>query len=75
MSALSILKWAGTVAQIAGVFALAGRPVEPSIAFGVMLIGSSIWVAAAVAMREWSVLALNLAFTVSNVLGIWRWQA
>lgn len=72
---LTGLKWVGTGTQVSGVFLLSGRAAEPPVAFAVMLLGSAAWVVAAVSMREWSVVALNAAFTVSNVLGVYRWTA
>lgn len=71
--ALTALKWFGTAAQVVGVFLLAGRLIEPWAAYIVMLAGSAAWTLAALQMREWSMMALNAAFTVSNVIGIWRW--
>lgn len=70
---LTAMKWLGTGAQVVGVFALAGRLVPPSVAFGIMLVGSLAWSVAASAMRERAMLALNLAFTLSNLIGLWRW--
>jgi hypothetical protein len=70
---LAALKWVGTTAQIVGVFALAGRVVPPFVAFGVMEVGSVAWLIAGGIMRDRSIIALYLAFTVSNVLGLCRW--
>lgn len=69
------LKWAGTAAQVVGVFLMSSRVTDPYVAFSVMLVGSVIWAVAAWRSREWSAVALNIAFTASNVLGIWRWLA
>lgn len=66
-------KWIGTIAQVVGVFLLSTKFCEPVGAFGVMLIGSAAWVVAATLAREWSALTLNAAFTLSNIIGIWRW--
>lgn len=72
---LTALKWIGTATQVAGVFAMASHLVWPPLCYGVMLVGSSAWAAAAWAMGERSMLALNGAFTLSNVIGLWRWWA
>lgn len=72
---LTRLKWIGTAAQIAGVFMLSGRLGAPWRAFVVMLAGSLIWSLAAARTRDWAAMALNLAFTLSNLLGIYRWLA
>jgi drug/metabolite transporter (DMT)-like permease len=67
------LLWAGTLMQISGVFCLSARIAPPAAAFGIMLAGSLIWAVKAARARDWSVAALNAAFTVSNVVGIVRW--
>lgn len=71
---LSRLKWGATVAQIVGVFTLSSRVAPAELAFAIMLLGSGAWVVVAWAMAEWSMVALNLAFTASNLLGLWRWS-
>lgn len=70
-----MLKWIGTGLQVVGVFMLSSRLSAPWPAFAVMLAGSVAWSVAAARGREWAAMALNLAFTVSNVVGIWRWFA
>ncbi len=70
---LMALRWTGTTAQIVGGFALAGRILPPETAFAIMLVGSLSWTIAAWAMREWAMLALNAAFSLCNVIGLWRW--
>jgi hypothetical protein len=72
---VTYLKWFGTAVQIVGVFALAGRVVEPVAAFAIMMLGSLAWLAVGVRTREGSIIALNLAFTTSNVVGIARWMS
>jgi hypothetical protein len=70
---LMILRWIGTTAQVVGGFALAARVISPEAAFGIMLVGSVSWSIAAWAMRQWAMLALNAAFTLANLIGLWRW--
>ena len=70
---LTTLKWIGTVAQIVGGFAIAARVLPPAIAFEIMLVGSLSWTVAAWSMRQWAMMALNAAFTLFNLIGIWRW--
>lgn len=70
-----LLKWAGTAAQVVGVFMLSSRLAEPVAAFVVMLVGSALWMLAATIARDWPALVLNTAFTASNALGIARWIA
>lgn len=71
--ALPVLKWFGTAAQIAGALALASHLIDPVAAYGVMASGSLCWIIAGAAMKEMSLVALNLAFTAINLIGIVRW--
>lgn len=68
------LKWFGTAAQIIGVFALSGRLADPAVAFGIMLAGSSLWMFAAWRAFDGAAFALNLAFSISNIVGIRSWM-
>lgn len=70
MNRLSIF---GTTAQVIGVFALSSRVVPLPSAFGVMLAGSLAWLWIGYHRQDWSLVALNSAFTLSNVIGICRW--
>lgn len=67
------MRWAATAFQIVGVFALSSRLVPPVAAFCVMSAGSVLWLSCAWHGKEWPAVALNAAFTLSNVVGIWRW--
>jgi len=67
--------WIATIAQVIGVFGLSTRIVEPHIAFIIMSVGSVGWMFESAKMKLWSVFALNTAFTVSNLIGIYRWYS
>lgn len=71
--ALPVLKWFGTGAQIAGALALASHLIDPVVAYAMMASGSLCWIIAGTVMKEASLVALNLAFTAINLVGIVRW--
>ncbi|MDB5439832.1 MAG: hypothetical protein JWM33_2259 [Caulobacteraceae bacterium] len=70
---LPVLKWFGTGAQIAGALGMASHLVDPVVAYGIMASGSVCWIIAGAVMKEPSLVALNLAFTTINLIGIARW--
>lgn len=65
--------WFATVFQLAGVFALASRGVDPQLCYIVMLIGSSAGVMAAAIDRNRALILLNGGYTLSNIIGIVQW--
>jgi len=68
-------EWIGTICQVGGVFSLSSREVAPPLAFAIMLVGSSTWTGVAVIRRDWPLVALNVAFSASNILGVYQWLA
>lgn len=66
--------WLATIFQIIGVFCLSGRLTTPVIAFSVMTVGSIGWMIEGARRRIWSIVTLNAVFTISNIIGIVRWQ-
>ena len=70
---LATLKWLGTVLQLAGSTMVALHLPSSGWGFPIMLAGSLVWGAIAVAHKEWALATLNLVFSAINVVGIWRW--
>lgn len=70
---LTILKWIGTGAGIAGALLVASNVPASGWGFVLFLLSSMAWTTAGIQMREPSIWVLNLAFTSINVLGIVRW--
>ena len=70
-----MIAWFATIFQIIGVFCLSGRLVSPVAAFMIMTIGSVGWIIEGYRRRIWSIVTLNVVFTISNIIGIVRWQA
>lgn len=67
------LAWASTSVQIVGVFLLSSRLAEPEVAFWVLMAGSVLGAAAALLADDMALLALMVAFCLSNIVGIARW--
>lgn len=69
------LKWLGTAGQILGVFALASRVTSPAAAYCIMQLGATAWLVVALRIRDRPLAALNVAFSLANVVGVWQWWA
>lgn len=66
-------KWIGTAAGIAGAVLIALNLGLVVLGFGLFLVSSLLWAAVGWVQREPSLTLLQSAFTVINVLGIYRW--
>jgi len=71
--ALNVIKWIGTAAGVSGAILIALNLGIVGYGFALFLLSSSLWLTAAVAERETSLLVLQVAFTAINVLGLCRW--
>lgn len=72
---LIALSWLGAALQIGGAVALAARILSPRASYVVMLPGAAIWLGLAVYDADWPLAAMQITFTVINVVGIVRWKA
>jgi len=70
---LTTFKWLGTILQLAGSAMVALHLVWSGWGFPVMLAGAIVWGAIAIAARDWALAALQIVFSILNVIGIWRW--
>jgi nicotinamide riboside transporter PnuC len=66
-------KWLGTILQLTGSTMVALHLPWSGWGFPVMLAGSIVWAAIALAHKEWALATLNLVFSAINIVGIWRW--
>jgi hypothetical protein len=71
--ALSAVKWIGTAAGVSGATLIALNLGVVGYGFALFLISSLIWSGVGWIHREPSLLVLQLAFTIINVVGLWRW--
>ncbi|HEY1630834.1 MAG TPA: nicotinamide mononucleotide transporter [Rhizomicrobium sp.] len=72
---LDVAKWIGTALQIFGCLTLALNIASSAWAFPVMLAGSALCIVASLARRDRALLALNAAYSLTNIVGILRWLA
>ena len=69
----SVLKWVGTATGVIGAFILALN--LPLSGWGWVLFAPSslCWTIAGMVMRDYSLVVLQSAFFVVDIVGIWRW--
>lgn len=67
------LKWLATALQLTGCVIVALHVSWSGWAFPVMLAGSAIWSVIAIAAKDWPLATLSVVFSLTNVVGIWRW--
>jgi hypothetical protein len=72
---MKVVKWLGTVLQLAGSAIVAIHLSWSGWGFPIMLAGALVWGAIAIRHRDWALATLNLVFSVINIVGIWRWLA
>lgn len=65
--------WFATIFQLAGVYLMAFRWIDPPYCYMLMLIGSVLGYVAASFDGNRALVWLNVGFTVSNIIGIWNW--
>ena len=70
---LAPAKWVGTVTGVAGAVLIALNLDVVAYGFGLFLISSVLWAWVGWMHREASLMVLQSAFTVINMLGIFRW--
>jgi nicotinamide riboside transporter PnuC len=68
-----MLKWLGAAAGIAGAVLLAANVPASGWGFTLFLVSSLSWAITAWWDREGALLVLQLAFTATNILGVYRW--
>jgi hypothetical protein len=73
-TALNTTKWIGTAAGVSGAMMIALNLGIVGYGFALFLVSSLLWLAAALAQRETSLVILQGTFTAINVLGLWRWM-
>lgn len=72
---LMTAKWVGTFLGLGGAVLIALNIGIVVYGFMMFLISSLLWSAAAIAQREISLLVLQGAYAIINVLGIFRWMS
>ena len=70
---LLAVKWIGTAAGVAGALVIATNVGGVAYGFMLFLVSSVLWTLVGWVQRELSLVVLQGAFTVINVVGIVRW--
>ncbi len=70
---LSTIEWTAAAFGVLGTVLLALRGPRAGWGFVAYLASNLAWLAYAWSVRDWAILAQNLAFLASSVLGIWLW--
>ena len=73
MSLLLAAKWLGSACGVAGAIMIALNLGLVIYGFALFLISSVLWSAIGWLQRETSLVVLQVAFTIINVIGIYRW--
>ena len=71
--AFSSLKWVGTTTGVLGALMLALNIPLSGWGWALFLISSLSWTLAGAVMKDMSLVILQFAFVVVDVIGIWRW--
>lgn len=71
--ALSAAKWIGTAAGVSGAVLIALNLGMAVYGFGLFLVSSLLWALAGWMQRETSLVVLQGAFTIINIVGVARW--
>jgi hypothetical protein len=70
---LKAIKWIGTAAAVSGATLIALRIGMEGYGFILFLVSSVLWLAAGILENDWPLMVLQAAFTIINILGIYRW--
>jgi hypothetical protein len=71
---IEAMKWIGTAAAVSGATMIALKLGVEGYGFLLFLISSTLWLAAGLMTHDWPLAVLQAAFTIINVLGIYRWM-
>lgn len=70
---ISTLEWIGAMFTTAGAFLVASKHRLWAGCWIMWLIGNSIILVVSIYYQKWGVAALQIGFTISNVMGFWSW--
>jgi hypothetical protein len=72
---LTAMKWIGTVAGVVGAAMIALNWGVNLYGYMVFLVSSLLWLAVSLHQRERSLAVLQLAYTIINLIGLYRYGA
>lgn len=71
--AFSAVKWVGTATGVSGAFILALNIPLSGWGWTLFLVSSLSWTFAGLVMRDTSLVVLQFAFVIVDLIGVWRW--
>jgi len=71
--AFSALKWVGTITGVLGALMLALNIPLSGWGWTLFLVSSLSWTLAGAVMKDTSLVVLQFAFVVVDMIGVWRW--
>jgi len=71
--AFAALKWVGTTTGVLGALILALNIPLSGWGWTLFLVSSLTWTLAGAVMRDLSLVVLQFAFVVVDLIGVWRW--
>lgn len=67
------LDWIGCIAALAGAGLLAANIERSPYGWWLFLLSNVAWIAFGLRTRTWSLVVMQIGFTGTSMLGIWRW--
>ena len=71
---LRFFEWAGCATALAGSLLLALHATFSGWGFVVYLISNASWTAFAILSRTWGIFVMQVGFTATSLVGVWRWM-
>ncbi|MGZ8151598.1 MAG: hypothetical protein ACXW1W_00410 [Methylococcaceae bacterium] len=71
---LSVIGWFGSLTGLLGSLLLALNNELSGWGFVVFLVSNAAWLFYGVQTKTWSMVAMQIGFTATSLLGIWRWM-
>lgn len=67
------LEWFGSVTGLFGSALLAAKVTVSGYGFMAFLVSNVFWIIFAVRARLWGMLLMQVGFSITSVIGVWRW--
>ena len=68
-----ILQWSGCVTGVLGSALLACRSKWSGWGFALFLFSNGLWIDYGILTHTFGLIVMQVAFTVTSIIGIWRW--
>ena len=75
MSMLFVLEWTGAIMGFIGAALLASNTRVSPYGWILFLMSNVVWIAYGGIQSAWGLVAMQVGFTFTSLLGIWRWLA